>query len=854
VTKAALKSMLGRKLRTGLTAFAVVLGVAMVAGALIVTDTMRKAADQLTQVSYSGADAAVSTKTAFEGAADSGQVKARGVSDALIERIRALPQVDTAEGEIDGTARLTDKNGKVVATTGGPPFAVGFNAGSDAARSLSPFELRSGAFPAAPGQVAIDAKTAKDQGYKPGDRIGVVSEHGGLKQFRVSGVVSFGGVESIGNATAAVFTLADGQALFGKPGEVDTILIKAKEGVGQAEIEQAVRPVLPPTAQVESAAGQDRFDLGGLKKFIDIIRTALIAFGAVSLFVGAFIIFNTLSITVAQRSREFGLLRMIGASRRQVLRSVLVEAAVIGLIASIVGLGVGFVLAVGLNAVFKSVGLDLPTAGTVFELRTAIVSLVIGVGVTLLAGLSPALRATRVAPVEALREASTTPVRRHGRLSTAFMAITLLGGVALLSYGVFGSGLSVGGRLAILGAGCLILFVGVALVSPRIARPLASVLGRPAERIGGVAGRLARDNAMRNPSRTAVTAAALMIGVALVTFVAVLGAAMSNSFESTLGKELQADFVVLNQDGFSPFGTDAEKALEAPNLSVSAVREDQVQIFGKTDRIAGIDPQTVAQALRFDWKEGSADSLATLGTNGAITTKQYADDHNLSVGSPLSVLTASGDRFKVNVTGVQDRSQFNPLGLPDVLISQELFDRVFPSPKDRYIFAVGDVPQSQLAAALRPFPDVEVFTESAFLDEQVKGFNQFLALLYVLLALSVIVSLFGIVNTLVLSVFERTRELGMLRAIGMTRRQVRRMIRHESIITALIGGVLGMGVGIFMAALVTTALSDVDVTFTLPVGTLVAFLVVAVLAGIVAAVLPARRASRLNVLEALQYE
>jgi putative ABC transport system permease protein len=847
--------MLGRKLRTGLTAFAVVLGVAMVAGALIVTDTMRKAADQLTQVSYSGADAAVSTKTAFKSAHDSGTaVQTRGVPDALIAKIRALPQVATAEGEIDGTARLTDRKGKIVGTTGGPPFAVAFNANSDAARGLSPFQLRRGAFPSAPGQVAIDAKTAKDEGYRPGDRVGVISERGGLKQFIVSGVVSFGGVDSIGNATAAVFTVADGQQLFGKPGEVDTILIKAKDGVGEQQIKDAVRPVLPATAQVESAAGQDRFDLGGLKQFIDIIRTALIAFGAVSLFVGAFIIFNTLSITVAQRSREFGLLRMIGASRRQVLRSVLLEAAVIGLIASLVGLAVGFVLAAGLNAVFKSVGLDLPSAGTVFALRTVIVSLIVGVGVTTLAGLSPALRATRVAPVEALREAATTPARRRGRVATALMALTLLGGVALLSYGVFGGGLSVGGRLGILGGGCLILFIGVAMLSPLIARPLASVLGRPAARIAGSAGRLARENAMRNPSRTAVTAAALMIGVALVTFVAVLGAAMSNSFESTLGKELRADFVVVNQDGYSPFGTDAEGALARPGLTTSAVREDQVQIFGSTEILGGVDPRTIGQALRFDWKEGSAQSLAELGTDGAIVTKQFAEDHRLHVGSPLPMLTASGDHVRVAVRGVQDRSKFNPLGLADVLVSHALFDRTFPTPQDRYVFAVGNVPQDQLTAALRPFPDVEVFTESAFLDQQVKGFNQFLALLYVLLALSVIVSLFGIVNTLVLSVFERTRELGMLRAVGMTRRQVRRMIRHESIITALIGGVLGMAVGVFMAALVTTALSDIDVTFTLPVGTLVAFLVVAILAGIVAAVLPARRASRLNVLDALQYE
>jgi putative ABC transport system permease protein len=440
-------------------------------------------------------------------------------------------------------------------------------------------------------------------------------------------------------------------------------------------------------------------------------------------------------------------------------------------------------------------------------------------------------------------------------------AATTIVGVAVLAYGMFGSGVSITGRLASIGFGSVVLFFGVALFSPRLVRPLASSLGRPPERFGGAPGRLARENSMRNPTRVAVTASALMIGLALVTFVAVLGQGLRHSYGASLNKQIHTDYLLTAQDGFSPFPPEVADSLRRnPAVStLTTIRENQVKAFGKKVTIDRIEPDTVAANYHFHWKPGSDAALAALGSTGAIVNYDFAKDHHLTVGKRLQALASDGTRVELVVRGIDKPPSFNPLGLGKIYVAPALFDHTFPTQRNRFVLfdtrgGASAATTASLKTALKPFPEAKLFTQASFRKQQDKNLNQFLGLLYVLLALSVIVSLFGIVNTLVLSVFERTREIGMLRAIGMTRRQVRRMIRYESVIVALIGSLLGMVVGIFLSGLVTAALAGEGLTFSLPVGTLIGFLIVAALAGVAAAVLPARRAARLNVLEALQYE
>jgi putative ABC transport system permease protein len=858
--RTALKGMLARKLRTVLTSLAIVLGVGMVSAAYILTDTWQGAADRLSTAAYDKVDAVVTTRAAFEVAPDSVGGERPPLPASVLADVQALPQVELAAGDVSDQVRLVGADGNAIGGDGGSPsFAEGVDARTPGATSLSPFKLRSGHFPRADGEVTIDAATAKNEHLGVGQRIGV-SAHGASQRFLIVGTATFGSVESLGGATAAIFDLRQAQALTGKRGKLDSILVRARHGVAPAELRQAIDQVLPRELQVESAASQDRFGLEGLKEGLDIVQKFLVAFGLIALFVGGFVIFNTLAITVAQRSRDFALLRTIGASRRQVLGSVVLEAVVTGLVASVVGVAVGLGLTEGLSAAFKALNIELPESDTVLATRTLVVSLLFGVGVTTAAGFIPAVRATRVEPVAALREGAI-PTSRGSRRTPIAGAVLSAIAIAALVYGMFAGRLSDGGRLAAIGVGTVALFVGVAMLSSRLVPPLASVVGRPAERIARVAGRLARENAMRNPGRTAATAAALMIGVALVTFVAILGQGLRASFSESWDKQLSTDYVVTAEDGWTPIpGETAEALAKTPGVgSVTTVREDQARAFGDVMPVDGIDPATVDTVLRFHWQAGSDAALHGMSDDGAIVTKKFATEHDLAAGERFQMTTPSGKRLHLRVAGIDARPEFNPLGLADVSIAQGLFDRSFETRDDRLVFVKLDTGASTassraLERALAPYPGATLRTSAEFEKLNQSWIDGMVGVLYAMLGLSVIVSLFGIINTLALAVFERTRELGTLRAVGMTRRQVRRMMRHESIIVALIGAVLGMTVGLLLAALVTHALSGEGLEFQVPAGTMVAFLIVAIVAGILAAILPARRASRINILRALQYE
>ena len=961
--RVALRGLAGRKLRAFLTALAIVLGVAMVSGTFVLTDMIDRAFNDIFTQSYANTDAYISGKSpgfTFEG----DQVTPPSVSASILPAVRRLPDVQAAAGTVadDAVTKIIDRKGKPITTGGAPTFGFGIDYSEP---RFNPLKLTAGRWPTAPNEVAIDSGTAGDQNYEVGDTVKVATLKP-VRPFKLVGIAQYGSVGSIGSATFATFTIPAAQALLDRKGQLDAISVSAKPGVSQEQLVTQIKQVVPLNKVDVRTRAQQVKEAKKSASFTKIIKYFLLTFATIALFVGAFVIFNTLSITVSQRIREFATLRTIGASRRQLLTSVSIEAFVIGLLGAIIGLFAGIGLAVGLNAFFKAVNSDLPTTGLIVAPRTVIISLLIGVVVTLVAGLAPAVKATKVPPIAAVREGATLP---RGRLAPflPFVAIALVAlAVALLAYGMFANTLATAVRLLALALGCLVLFIGVALLSPRlvptlsrIVRPIAkwvmlgvtlivyptrigawlfrrglyargiTVLQRIGALVGGLVmllvigpgllfaaawamrylssaigwgfivavvvtevvlvvwvvlsvirrlrgrgfasdlpgvrfdpatDRLSGENTRRNPGRTAATAAALMIGLALVTFIAVLANGMKQSNRRAIERQVKSSYMLVSANGFDSISPSAGDAVaKAPAVAVASnVRSGVGKASGSVQQITGLDPKTISQVYNFEWKDGTNTSIDNLGPYEAIIDKAFADKKDLSVGSRFSLQTPKGETFPLEVKGVYKAPPFYPL-LGEVSISLPFFDRLYERPQNLYTFldvkgGASDSTQAGLERDLANFPDAKVETRGAWIDAQDKDFDNFLLLLYVLLALAVIVSLVGMINTLVLSVFERTRELGMLRAVGMTRNQVSRMVRQESVITALIGAALGLPLGVFLAALVTRALAQFNVEFVPPWKNLIAFAIVAMIAGVLAAVAPARRASRLNVLRALQYE
>jgi putative ABC transport system permease protein len=855
MTRVALRGLWGRKLRTVLTAMAIVLGVAMISGTYILTDTITASFTKVVDGSYESADAVISGKVAFKNN-ESSTATTPAFPESVLASVKRLPDVAAAAGAVSDEAKLIDRNGKVISTKGGSSIAGSVDPENDA--RFNPLKLTSGNWPDGNGQIAIDKRTSENKHFAVGDTISVAADQG-VRTFAITGIATFASSSSIGASTIAIFDIPTAQDLFDKNGKFDEIQVAAKPGVTPEKLAAEIRPLLPETAKVKTAEAQTQEAVDSVNEGVGIFQKILLAFGFIALFVGAFVIANTLSITIAQRTREFATLRTIGGSRRQVLRSVMLEALVVGVLASLIGLFFGLAIAKGLGALFSALGVEFPSGGTVFATRTIVVSLVVGVVVTLLASLRPAIKATRVPPIAAVREGASLPASRLSRWGPVVSIVTLALGILLLVYGIFGGGLTTATRLSALGVGTLILFIGVAMNAKRTVRPLAAVLGWPGTQIGGTAGTLARENAMRNPSRTASTASALMIGLALITFVAILGAGLRTSFGDAVDKLFVADYALTAQNGFDPFTKEADDAVAGtPGVTaVSGLRGGDARIFGHNVQITAVPPNT-AQTIRIDWLQGGTSVPARLGNDGAFVAEDYAKDHQLKLGSPIAVKTPTGQVLHLRLKGIFDPPKGgSPFG--DVTMSAATFDANYAKPRNLMTLinvkgGVSDANTARLALSLHAFPDAKVVTASQFKKNQEADINLTLNLLYGLLGLSVIISLFGVVNTLVLSVFERTRELGMLRAIGMTRSQVRRMIRHESIVTALIGAALGIAVGTFLAILTTQALSDEGIVLAIPWTTIGIFVVATIVAGVLAAILPARRASRLNILKALQYE
>jgi putative ABC transport system permease protein len=859
LTKVALRGLAGRKLRAVLTGIAIVLGVAMISGTYILTDTVQRAFNELLVDSYAGTDAVVMSK-GLDISIDGDKPPPPPVDASLLDDVRGVDGVALATGSIldENNTKLLTPDGEPVNSEGWPTLGFGIDTDPALAR-FNPLNLYEGRWPAADDEVVIDVGTADKQGYEVGDEVGI-STLEPKREFEVVGVAKYGEVESLGAITFVVFTIPAAQHLLGREGQYDAISVAGDEGISEGELVTAIQPVLPGDVEAVSASEEAQEQADEVSDFTAIFRYFLLAFGAIALFVGAFVIFNTFSITVAQRTREFATLRTLGASRRQVLGSVILESLVIGLLASLVGLVLGVVLAEGIEALFGSLGVELPSADRVFATRTIVVSMVVGIGITLLAGLFPAIRATRVPPISAVREGATLPSSRFAPYAPWIAGVVVVGSLLLLARAMFTDELGTGDRLLSIAGGVLLLFLGVAMLSSHLVKPIAAVVGTPARRAGGVAGRLASGNSVRNPGRTAATAAALMIGIALVSFIATLTNGMKASNREAIEEQIAADYVVTSTDGYTPFVAAVGDALAespAPEV-VTSVRSDAGLVDDVTTEVGGIEPETIADAYVFDWKDGDESVLATLGTDKALVSANYAEDHDIEVGDVVTLRSTADNTARVTVAGTFEPPPFYPL-IESVNVSTELFDSLYDRPRNRWTWVnvpgdPNDENRTQLEAAIAGFPDTQLETREEWIQREDADFNEFISFLYVMLTLAVFVSVFGMINTLVLSVYERTREIGMLRAIGMTRRQVRRMIRQESIITALIGAAIGLPLGIFLALLVNRALSEYDVRFAIPWGQLVVLTIVAIVIGILAAIMPARRAARLNPLEAIAYE
>ena len=846
-----LKGMAGRKLRTALTALAVILGVTMVSGTFVLTDSIDKAFDAIFSSVYVGTDATITGKSAFD-ISDGSGTTAPPFDESLQPQVAALPDVADAIGGVAGEAQLIGSDGKAIVFGGAPNLGFSVDPTKPDFNTLT---LTEGAWPGS-REVVIDVSTASKKKLDVGQEIGVQAE-GPVVKFKISGLVKFGSVDTIGGATLAGFNLPTAQALFRKVGKLDQIRVAGKPGVSQTQLVSEIRTILPPGTQVRTGTEQATEDAKDTNEFISFLRYFLLAFGVIALFVGAFVIFNSLSITIAQRTRELATLRTLGASRRQVRFSVIVEALVMGTLASIVGLFLGLALATGLFKLFDAVGFTLPNSGLVFGTRTIIVALLLGIIVTLIASILPAFKATRVPPIAAVREGATIAPGRFARFRTPVAGVITILGFAGLLWGIFGPGLDTTKILLFMILGMVLIFIGVAMLSAPLIPGLTGILGWPGARIGGAAGALARDNARRNPQRTASTAAALMIGLALVTLVATLAAGITQSFTGAVNSIFKGDYAITAQNDFSPIPIDAANAAaQAPGvIAVGSVRTGETLVFGKPEFSTAVDPGT-KDVINLDWVQGSNAVFAELGKDGAFVDQDFAKKHDLKVGSPIEVTFVNGNTGTFVIKGIFDPpSGGSPFGV--VTVSAEAWDAQNPSPKNVYSFLLvsGGETEANAAAletALAPFPNAKVATREQFVDNQISGLKSILNILYVLLALSVVVSLFGIINTLVLSVFERTREIGMLRAIGMTRRQTRRMIRHESVITSMIGAIIGIALGVLLAGILIAKIDFIDFSF--PTTQVIVFAIAAVIVGVLAAIFPARRAAKLNPLEALHYE
>ncbi|HEY8112801.1 MAG TPA: FtsX-like permease family protein [Actinomycetes bacterium] len=842
-----LRGLTAHKLRLALTALAIVLGVGFVAGTYVLTDTISKTFTQLFEQTTKGVDVAVRTRDTFS---SEGNEQRAPMPATLLDTVTAVPGVAAAEGSVFGYAQFVGKDGKPVTTGGAPTLGVSL---STVPQLQAGATLREGRRPTGPGEVAVDAHTAKKQGFAVSDRVTILFQ-GAPGQFTISGILGFGPADNLAGATLAGFDLATAQRVLNRQGLYDEIDVVAADGVSTQALRDRVRAVVDPSVEVLTGQQLAEDTAKAVGQFTKFINYALLAFAFVALFVGSFIIVNTFSIILAQRTRELALLRCVGAGRRQILTMVLLEALIIGAIASVVGLGVGVLVAMGLKAVFAALGVDLPSTTLVIQPRTVVVAIVVGVVVTLLASLMPALRATRIPPVAALQEETVAASTRISWRRIVVGTLVTAVGIALLLLGLFAAR---GNRLVNVAGGAVVIFLGVGVLSPLISKPLARLLGWPFAHWAGQPGRLARENAMRSPRRTASTAAALMIGLALVSLVTIFASSLKASVTKILDEAVAADYILTGPTNSSQgFSTEVVNRLrQQPEIeSAAGIRLGVFKLDGTTQQLFGVDPPAYDKTVRTDTTAGS---LSDLAGGGVAVRSDVVKQHGWRVGDTIGMQFPVGGAAQVPIRAIYKDNQLNG----PYLLALTDYQRHYSDQLDIVALVKAkagvspDASRAAVSRVARDYPNVQIKDQAEYKADQASQINQILILFYVLLALAVIIAFIGIINTLALSVLERIREIGLLRAVGMTRRQLQSMVRWEAVIIAVLGAVLGLVVGTFFGWTLVRALRSQGVTeFRVPGGTLLIFVLLAALAGVLAAIFPARRAAKIDILRAITTE
>ncbi|MDX3660898.1 ABC transporter permease [Streptomyces sp. ID05-26A] len=838
--KATIKSLLSRKLRLVLSALAVVLGVMFVSGSFVLTDTLQRSFTDLFSSAFANVDVSVSPK------AEKGK-EPEPLTPQAITDVKSVAGVASAVGDVQGSARPIGKNGKVITTSGSPRF--GFNW-----TGTGQEKIRDGKAPAADDEVVLGGYLATTGGFKVGDDIALLTLEP-KKTFKVTGIYEYaGGRDSLGGELSVAFTEPVAQQLLlGKKDVFSGITVTAAQGTTDDALRDAVAAKMGSRYDVKTGAVLAKEQADQINEGLKFFNYVLLGFAGIALFVGIFIILNTFSIIVAQRTRELALLRSMGASRGQVIGSVVLEALVIGLIASIVGLGAGVGVGALLATIFSSVGgSSLQLAGIGVPMSAIISSFAVGMIVTVVAAVMPALRASRIAPVAAMREAAT-PDRPLTKITITGAAVAALGGTSL----AFGFNQA---SLPLIFGGILVAFVGVALLTPILSKPMVSLIGRLLS--WSMPGLLGRRNSARNPRRTAITAAALMVGISLITGVSVVLTSATKSIEKLASGQLQTDLIISGEGQMegaaATFQRDVLTKIEKTDGVRSAVGWSQDGVLqGESQMFAVGVTDMPALTTMFALKPKSG-TIAPLQDGQVALPEEMAAEKGWTVGSKVSLQLAKAAQPRdYTVAFIWAKSQVlqGALVLPESASANFRSDQIAQA----FVQVAPGVSAADVQKRVEPLftdnPEITVQDRSAFVKQTTSQFDTVLLMIQILLALAILIAVLGVINTLALSVIERTRELGLLRAIGMRRSQVMRMITVESVVISVFGAVLGLAVGLALGIATVQALKDQGISeIGLPWATMVQYLVVAAFVGVIAAILPAIRAARLNVLDAIAYE